>query len=125
MMDGNDDFDIQKLRVDPEFVQQALKAKRKEWRRVFTVLPRSWEIRLLGATRICTYKLATELLYLHWLNKGKTIAVTSKVAAAAKLSTRSKSRALAELEQLGLITVDRGVRRAPRVTLLRLSGRSS
>jgi hypothetical protein len=70
------------------------------------------------AKRISTFKLATELLYINWLDKGKSIAVTSSVAAAAKLSARSKSNALAELEQLGLISIDRSVRRSPRVTLL-------
>jgi hypothetical protein len=118
MIDDQDDIDIQKLRVDPKFVQQAIKSKRKEWRRNFTVMPRSWELRLLGAKRVSTFKLACELLYLHWLDKGKPIAVTGKMAAAAKLSARSKTNALAELERLGLIMIDRGVRRSPRVTLL-------
>ena len=95
-----------------------LKSKHKKWRRIFTVVPRAWELRLLDARRICTVKLALELLYINWYDKGKPIAVTSKVAAAAKLCPRSKSNALAELEQLGLITVDRCVRRSPLVTLL-------
>jgi hypothetical protein len=123
MTDGPDDIDVEKLRVDPEFVQQALKSKHKEWRRIFTVVPRAWEVRLLDAKRICTYKLALELLYIHWLDKGQPIAVTNKVAAAAKLCARSKSNALAELEQLGLISVDRSARRSPRVTLLLVSPR--
>jgi hypothetical protein len=99
-------------------VQQALKSKQKKWRRIFTVVPRAWELRLLDAKRICTVKLALELLYINWLDKGKPIAVTSKVAAAAKLSARSKSNALAELERLGLISIHRSARRSPRVMLL-------
>jgi hypothetical protein len=118
MMDDQDNINIQKLCVDPKFVQQGIKSKRKEWRRNFTVVPRSWELRLLGAKRVSTFKLACELLYLHWLDKGKPIAVTGKVAASAKLSQRSKANALAELERLGLIMIDRRMRRSPRVTLL-------
>lgn len=79
-------------------------------------------MRLLEAKRVSTYKLATELLYIHWLDKGKSIAVTNRMAAAAKLSARSKSRALAELEQLGLITIDRTLRRSPQVVLHHMSG---
>ena len=95
------------------------KSKRKEWRRNFTVVPRAWELRLLECEAgLHLSSLALELLYIHWLDKGKPIAVTSKVAAAAKLSARSKSNALAELEQLGLIPIDRSARRSPRVVLL-------
>jgi hypothetical protein len=119
---NQDDIDIEKLRVDPEFIQQMAggpdgKSKRKGWRRNFTLVPREWELRLLGAKRVVTYKLGAELLYRHWLGGGKSIAVTNAVANAANLSARSKSNALTELERLGLITVDRSLRRSPQVTL--------
>ena len=117
MMAGPDDIDVEKLRVDPEFVQQARKSKRKGWQRLCTVVPRAWELRLLEAKRVSTYRLAIELLYLHWYGKGKPIAVTGKVAEATRLSDRSKSRALAELERLGLIEIDRSPRKSPRVAL--------
>ena len=103
--------------------QPANGPKRKEWRRLYTLLPRAWEVRLLGAKRVVTYRLAVELLYLHWLSGGKTITVTGKVAKAARLSVRSKSNALAELEQLGLIETERGLRRSPRVVLLHVPTR--
>ena len=98
---SQDDIDIEKLRVDPEFIQQMAggpdgKSKRKGWRRNFTLVPREWELRLLGAKRVVTYKLGAELLYRHWLGGGKSIAVTNAVANAANLSpdqnrTRSPS----------------------------------
>jgi hypothetical protein len=104
-MGGHDDFGIEKLRVDPALMrrvlgQQARNSKRKGWQRICTVLPRAWELRLLEAKRVSTYRLAIELLYLHWYGKGKPVTVSSMVAKAAKLSGRSKSRALAELERL-------------------------
>ena len=122
-MDDQDDIDIEKLRVDPELMQrvleqQARKSKRKGWQRVCTVLPREWELRLLEAKRISTYRLAHEILYLHWYGKGKPVTVSGKVARAVKISARSKWEALAELERLGLIVVDRKPRRSPRVTPL-------
>ena len=121
-MDDPDDIGIERLRVDPALMrqvleQQARKSKRKGWQRICTLLPREWELRLLKANRISTYRLAIELLYLHWYGKGKPVTVSGKVAKAAKLSVRSKWNALAELERLGLIDADRRRRRSPRVTL--------
>ena len=94
-MDDQDEIDIEKLRVDPELMQQVLeqqarKSKRKGWQRICTVVPREWELRLLEAKRISTYRLAIELLYLHWYGKGKPVTVSGKVAKAVKISARSK-----------------------------------
>ena len=97
---------------------QARRSKRKEWQRLCTVIPREWELRLLEAKRVSTYRLAIELLYLHWYGKGKPVTVSGKVARAVKISARSKWEALAELERLGLIVVNRKPRRSPRVTPL-------
>jgi hypothetical protein len=123
-MDGQDDIGIERLRVDPALMQQVLdeqqarKSKRKGWQRLCTVIPREWELRLLQAKRISTYRLAHELLYLHWYGKGAPITVSAKVARAAKISATSKWKALTELERLGLIEVDRKPRKAPRAALL-------
>ena len=92
-MDDQDEIDIEKLRVDPALMQrvleqQARKSKRKGWQRICTMVPREWELRLLEAKRISTYRLAIELLYLHWYGKGKPITVSGKVAQAAKISAR-------------------------------------
>ena len=127
-MDDPDEIGIEKLRVDPALMrqvleQQARKSKQKGWQRCYAVVPRAWEQRLLEAKRVSTYRLAIELLYLHWYDKGKPIAVTGRVAKAAKLSVRSKSNALAELKQLGLIEMERGLRRSPRVVLRHVSTR--
>ena len=125
MTDDHDDIGIGGLRVDPAPMQQVLreqqarKSKRKEWQRHCTVIPRAWELRLLQAKRISSYCLAIELLYLHWYGKGKPVAVSSKVAKAAKLSARSKWNALNELVRLGLIEMDRKPRKSPRALLLR------
>jgi hypothetical protein len=122
-MDNQDGIGIEKLRVDPALMrqvleQQARKSKRKGWQRNYTLVPREWELRLLGAKRISTYRLAIELLYLHWYNNGKPVTASSKVARAVKISARSKWEALAELERLDLIEVDRRPRKSPRVVLL-------
>jgi hypothetical protein len=115
-------IDVKELGIDPDSIEQVLerrarKTKRKDWQRVCTVVPRQWELRLQRAERISSYRLAIELLYLHWYGKGKPVTVSGKVAKAAGLSGRSKSNALAELEQLDLIEMERGPRRSPRVIL--------
>ena len=123
-MADEDDFSLEKLRADPALIQQVLleqqarKSKRKGWQRHCTIVPRAWELRLLQAKRISTYRLAIELLYLHWYGKGKSVTVSSNVAKAVKISARSKWEALAELDRLGLIEVHRKPRKSPRVVLL-------
>ena len=124
-MDDQDETGIKKLRIDSAlmqrvFEQQARKSKRKGWQRNYTQVPREWELRLLGAKRISTYRLAIELLYLHWYGKGKPVTVSSKMAREVRLSIRSKWNALSELERLGLIKVDRKLRRSPCVVLLHM-----
>ena len=126
----------EKWEIDPDQVEQvvaeraASKRKRpapKTWRRLGTFVPRAWELRLSNTNSPGTERLARELLYLRWRNeqgvfgrKGEPITVSNAVAKAAKLSPRSKSRALAELQRLGLIRLDRGPRRSPKVFLLRV-----
>ena len=126
----DDDIGIEKLRVDPARMQRILeqhgrKSKRKGWQRNYTLVPREWELRLLDAKRISTYRLAIELLYLHWYGNGKPVTVSSKVAQAVKISARSKWEALAELERLGLIEVDRRPRKSPRVVLHHIQPKQS
>jgi DNA-binding transcriptional ArsR family regulator len=118
------DINIEKLRVSQDLAQQVIdqqkqarKLKRGEWRRSYTQVPRAWEIKLREAKRISTYRLAIELLYRHWLGKGQPVTVADKMVADVGLSARSKSRALVELAELGLITIDRNAGRSPRVAL--------
>ena len=52
------------------------------------------------------------------------VTVSNKVAQAVKISARSKWEALAELERLGLIEIDRRPRRSPRAVLLHARDRA-
>ena len=123
-MDDQDGIDIESLRVDPELMQrvleqQAHKSKRKGWQRICTVLPREWELRLLEAKRISTYRLAIELLYLHWYGKGKPDHRFQQGGEGGKaLRPIEMGTPLDELARLGLIEVDRKPRKSPRVVLL-------
>ncbi|MET4514305.1 hypothetical protein [Bradyrhizobium sp. I1.7.5] len=123
MADNEDEVDLEGMRVDPELLQQGPPKVERGWRRVMTQVPRHWELTLLKAKRISTYRLGLELLYLGWHGKGAPIAVTGHLAKFVGLSDRSKWNALRELEQLKLIEIVCRTRKSPSVTLLRIPRR--
>jgi hypothetical protein len=100
------------------------KAKPKTgWKRHYTMVPDWWVRQLHKARRVSTYRLAHELLYLHWKAKNdgeddEDIVVADEVAKMADISRASKFNALAELEHLGLIRTTREPGKAPRAELL-------
>jgi hypothetical protein len=96
------------------------RARQTEWKRHFMQMPGFWMERLGGATRTSTFKLAGELLYQAWAN-GQPVVASNLLAKQAGVSPRSKSNALAELQKLDLIEVERCRRRSPRITLRHLN----
>jgi len=114
-----DPFDPKNLRVDPS---KPLPKRRKQWRRQFARVPWEWVERLRPARRVCTYRLALLLVYEHWRQGGRPIALSN---VAAEMPPRSKWRALAELESLGLIAIERRKRKAPLITLYELPAATS
>ena len=110
---------LEDLRTNPG---QGLKqVQPKRWQRQFVRVPWAWVERLRAARRVGTYRLALVLIYESWRQGGRAIALSNVFAFAAGLPARSKWRALAELESLGLIQVKRQRRRAPRVVLQHLT----
>jgi hypothetical protein len=112
----DDPLDLEYLRIDPEQARQVGK-RRKNWRREFVRVPWPWVERLQAARRVNTYRLALLLLYEHWRTGGQPVPLTNVGLVGEGVSRRSKWRALAELELVGLIEVKRHRRRAPRATL--------
>ena len=114
-----DAFDLERLRVSPADLQR--KPKRKKWHRDHVQVPWTWLERLRRTKRVSTYRLAHLLLYEFW-RTGKRPVVLSNISVQAEgLSPRSKWNALTELEGLGLVEVERVLRKSPRVTPLRVS----
>jgi hypothetical protein len=109
-------FDLATLRVDPAVVGR----RRKTWRRGYVQFPWAWIDRLQSAKRVSTYRLALLAVYESWRTGSRTIVLSNVISRAEGLSRRSKWNALAELEELGMIRVERHSGRAPRVTLLHL-----
>jgi hypothetical protein len=118
-MDDSHPSDLASLRVDFERVRQP--AKPKKWQRHYVNVPWQWVERLRESKRISTYRLALVLLYEHWRTGGRTIVLSNVFTFTEGLPARSKWRAIAELESLGLIQVERKRSQAPRVTLRHLA----
>ena len=81
------------------------------------MVPWSWVERLNGATGQ-TYRVALILLYMSWKSRGAPIKLPNGMLEIDGVSRQSKWRALADLEQRGLITVERRPRRSPIIRLL-------
>jgi hypothetical protein len=117
----HDPFDLAALRVDPADPRLQRRAgKPKKWRRHYVQFPWAWVERLQAARRVSTYRLALLLAYEHWRTGGRPIVLTNALSMAEGLSRRSKWRALAELETLGLVKVERKRRRSPQLVLRKL-----
>jgi hypothetical protein len=116
----DDPFDIDGLRIDPTdpaYVGKVTKSNKTKWRRKFVHVPWAWMDRLKVVNRGSTYRVALLLLYGHWRNGGRPVRLSNAALIGEGVNRMSKSRALQELEQLGLIKVKRGARKSPIVTL--------
>ena len=118
-MDADDPFDdMDALRLPEEL--QALPGPRgtaTKQRPRFIRFPYEWAERLKAARRISTYRVALHLLYRDYKTGGRPVTLSNK---AAGLSGKEKWRGLRELEDAGLVRVERRARRSPIVTLLRV-----
>jgi hypothetical protein len=84
----------------------------------FVMLPMCWKDRLRQAQHAGSLKLALHLHYLAWKTGERSIQLSNAVANDAGVTRRSKWRALSELDQLGLVVLERRGRRSPIVTIL-------
>jgi hypothetical protein len=86
----------------------------------FVVLPLSWAAEASAATNC--QKAMVWMWLVHQVRKTRTTTVTIPNRALAKygISRRVKSLALRQLEEAGLISVERRPRKTPIVTVLRL-----
>jgi hypothetical protein len=84
----------------------------------FVKVPLTWVEKLREAKRAATHVVAYHVLYEWWKKPGEP--VTASNVAFPSLSRQQKARAVAELETLGLVKVERQGSKAPRVTPLRV-----
>jgi hypothetical protein len=106
---------------DPPPSPKSKPKPKRAWKRHYTKVPDEWVRRLRKARHpSSTWSLAHELLYLHWKDGDGPIVVAGKVIGAAEISRRSAYDALAELQRLGLVQVEREPGKALRAVLLRV-----
>jgi len=117
----NEPWHVKRLRE----LEAAAPVKRKKWEQRFIAVPRVWANQLKTCDRAATFKLALVLLYEHWHTNGSTIRLTNALATTMGISHDSKGRALADLELMGLVSVERRDRKTPLVTVLHAEAVSS
>jgi hypothetical protein len=115
----SDPLDVDNLRFQPSDAQWAIVPKKIRQRRLqFVKVPWTWIERLAPSQSANTYRVALTLLFRHWKGNGDPIKLGNGMLAIDGVSRFAKYRALAELEQFGLITVDRRLKKSPIVTLI-------
>jgi DNA-binding transcriptional ArsR family regulator len=86
----------------------------------FVVLPLSWAAEASAATNCQKAMVWVWLVHRMRTTKSTTVTMPNRVLAKYGVSRRVKSSALRQLEEAGLITVERRPRKTPVVTLLQL-----
>jgi hypothetical protein len=120
MVDDPDPYaDLKQHRLTPEMLAKLAVVPRKIQRRRehFVKVPWSWVERLAKARYTATYRVALHVLYRHWKGGGKPFTLSNGMVAVEGVGRRAKWRALRELEQLRLITIERRKRKSPRITV--------
>jgi hypothetical protein len=85
-------------------------------RQQFVKVHWTWVERLMTARHAATLKVALFVLHQNWRGGGKPFTLSN--SAVENISRWQKWRALQELEQLGLIVIERRKRKTPRVTVI-------
>jgi hypothetical protein len=86
----------------------------------FVKVPIRWMARAAKATRAPKALVLTELLYAAWKAKRLTFPLPNGRLAKLGAGRETKRRVLRDLEQAGLITVERPTRKTPIITLVML-----
>lgn len=110
---------LKECRLDPHFAPDAARkiesgvAKKRRTR--FVIFPQLWIERLSGARHIATYRVALRVLQKHGQARGQPFPLPNNIEGVGRWA---KSTALSELEQLGLIHVERRDRKSPLVAVV-------
>ena len=125
MKHEDDPFDLDNLRLTPEAaamgraaVAKQARATSKRQQQQFVMVPWSWIKRLKGARYPASHMVGYLILYQHWKTRGQPVSVSTVALRPFGVTRWAKWRALKELEQLGLIRVQRSPRRVPLATVL-------
>ena len=111
--------DLKQHRLTPETLTKLAVVPRKiqKRRKQFVMVPWGWMERLATVRYVATYRVALHVLYRHWKGSGEPFSLSNGMVAMEGVGRRAKWRALRELEQLRLITIERRKRKSPRITV--------
>ncbi len=121
MAEDDDPYaDLKQHALTPDMVGKLAVVPRKTQKRRqgFVKVPGLWVERLVEARYVATYRVALHVLHRHWKSSGKPFTLSNGAIAMEGVTRFRKWRALAELEQLGLISIERRPSRSPRITIL-------
>jgi hypothetical protein len=116
----NDDpyADLKQHRATPEMLAGSAPKKLRKQRQHFIKVPWVWVERLAKVRYTATYRVALHVLYRHWKGGGRPFTLSNTAVAGEGVALGTKWRALRELEQLGLITIECRKRRSPLITVI-------
>jgi hypothetical protein len=116
--DKSDPFDLDNLVVEPA-PRAAPKSARKHQKDDFIRLPLSIAVRLGGSASGAAWAVLACLLDLEFRAraKGQPLVLTNRALQKWNVSRYRKAGALTELEALGIISVQRGIGKAPRIKI--------
>jgi hypothetical protein len=116
--DAKSPFHPDNLRMDVGEMQVIVPRKTKWRREHFTMLPGVWKERLTKAKYISTYRLAWHILMRDFETRGEPFTLSNGALTLENVSRGQKWRALEELEQAGLIVIERREHKTPRISAL-------
>jgi hypothetical protein len=95
----------------------AVPRKIQKRRQQFVMVPCTWIERLAKTPSANVYRVALHLLHQHWKNNCQPFLLANGMLVIDGVTRFAKYRALDELEQLGLISVEKRTKRSPKITV--------
>jgi hypothetical protein len=122
MTDADPYADLKRLALTPEQILTlgrpvSVSRKMRKRHERFVMVPWAWVERLARARFTATYRVALHILYRHWEGGGEPFTLSNGAVAMGGVGRRAKWRALRELEQFGLITIERRKRKTPLIAV--------
>jgi hypothetical protein len=116
--DTKSPFHPDNLRIDTGETWVVTPEKIRKRREHFIRVPWTWVEKLAPSRSANTYRVALYLLYMHWKNKEAPFKLANGMLAIDGVTRFSKWRALQELEQAGLIRIEKRPRKSPVITVV-------
>jgi hypothetical protein len=118
-------FDIADLKLKPEQLKNSKpvevgnkQPRRQRQQREFVMLTKPRLDLLMKATKLSSWRVFCGLVLIDWKRPGQPIRLGNLTLGRGQIGRKEKRGALAELEALGLISVERREKRSPLITVL-------